>query len=304
MRRLSTMLGAAVALALTASCEDVVVDAGLDAGLRVDGAQFFRRAMPAETSGPGVRNVVLAPTVLAGSATKVSGDLEPTATAIAVGLDGDPGYWVVPAGLPDVTAPGFPTFVAGVSFAPMLRAGAKSFVARAIDAGGNFGPPLVRPLNVNARVPPPGKLVVSLTWMNQADLDLHVVDPNGTEIWKRNVTSYQPPPPGSPPEPPGTVRQGGVLDFDSNASCVQDGRRAENVVWTTAPPPGRYVARVDTFSLCGQVNAYWRVEVFVDGVSVKAAEGLATEIDSRAPHDRGAGVLALEIDIPASAPGR
>ena len=205
---------------------------------------------------------------------------------------------MLPAGVPDVTTPGFPTFAADISFGAKLAPGRRDLVVRAVDERGAFGPELVRPLVVLDPRRPIGKLVIALAWDTQADLDLHVVDPNGVEIWKRNVTSYVPPPPGSPPEPPGTKPDGGLLDLDSNASCVIDGRRAENVVWENEPPRGRYVVRVDTFSLCAAPNARWRVEATYDGRSLGVAEGIATEIDTRFPHDRGAGALALEIDVP------
>ena len=297
MRR-ATVAWLATVLML-ASCDDTTADAGLDAYLRVDGAQFHRGGMPAEIVGPLVKNVSVSPIVRPGaSGRSCSGVVEPSATAIALTIDGDPGYWTVLAAPPDVTAPGFPTFAAKLGFSATLPGGRRSFIARAVDAEGNFGAPFVRPLDVTAPSRPAGRLVIALSWDTPVDLDLHVVDPNGVEIWKRNINSYEPPAPGSPPEAPGTPHPGGILDLDSNAGCVSDGRRAENVVWTDKPPSGHYVARVDTFSLCAETNARWRVEAFLDGVRTGGAEGLATDFDTRFSHDRGAGVLALELDVP------
>lgn len=290
---------AALALVALASCEDVVADEGSDAVLRVTGAQFVRGGTPADQSGPPVKGLALSPIVHPGSVDRsCSGVLEPAATAVALSIEGDVGYWIVPAGLPDVTAPGFPTFAAQVSFASSLGAGRRVFVARGVDSAGRFGGPLTKPLDVTPAGIPTGKLVVRLSWSVQADLDLHVIDPNGVEIWKRNINSYEPPPPGSSPEPPGTPHPGGVLDFDSMASCVPDGRLAENVVYTDKPPSGRYLVRVDTASLCNTVNAPWRVEAFLDGLPIGAAQGLSIEVDTRYSQDRGAGILALELDVP------
>lgn len=287
-------------LGLLASCDDATTpDLALDAKLRVSGGQFFRGDMPAAIDGPGVRTVTLSPIVTPGSAGRTcSGVIDPTATAVALAIEGDRGYWIVPAGIPDVTAQGFPTFAAELAFSPALPAGPRSFLTRAVDGAGRFGAAFVKPLDVTALSRPTGRLVIALSWDTQVDLDLHVVDPNGVEIWKRNINSYEPPPPGSVPEAPGTPHPGGILDFDSNAQCIPSGRRAENVVYEDAPPSGRYVARVDTFSLCDEVSAHWRVEAFLDGVSIGAAEGSSTENDTRFAHDRGAGVLALELDVP------
>jgi hypothetical protein len=137
--------------------------------------------------------------------------------------------------------------------------------------------------------------VVSLRWDTESDLDLHVVDPAGEEVWARNPNSYTPTP-GTPPDPDGPAK-GGMLDFDSNAACVIDGRRAENVAWHAEPSPGRYLVRVDAASLCGAPAARWEVEAILDGRSLGRAEGISTDADTRGPHDRGAGALALELDV-------
>jgi hypothetical protein len=300
-RRFVAVVLPVLGLLALASCDDssTTPDQALDANLSVEGAQFYRGDMPREESGPPVKSVTLSPIVHPGSAGRsCSGVLDPSATAIALALDGDRGYWILPAGLPDVTARAFPTFLAQVGFSSRLPAGQRTFIARAVDAEGRFGVAFTRVLDVTATARPAGRLVIALSWNNQADLDLHVVDPTGVEIWKRNINSYEPPPPGAPPEAPGTPHPGGLLDFDSNAQCVPDGRQAENVVYTDKPPSGHYVARVDTFSLCKEVSAHWRVEGFLDGVSLGAAEGSSSTNDTTFSHDRGAGVLALELDVP------
>jgi hypothetical protein len=292
---------AVIAATALASCDDTAApDVGLDAELRVKGGQFFRGTMPAEDgAGPEVKTVALTLAVQPGtSARRCAGVLGPPATAVALSIEGDLGYWVVPAGLPDVSARGFPTFATQLDFAQRLSVGTHVFVARAVDAAGHFGPASTSPLVVTPPAAPAGRFVVSLTWDTHADLDLHLTDPAGVEIWKRNINSYEPPPPGSSPEAPGTPHPGGILDFDSGAQCVPDGRHAEHVVYADKPPSGHYVARVDTYELCGASGAHWRVEGFLDGVSIAAAEGSSTSYDTRFSHDRGAGVLALELDVP------
>ena len=288
----------AVLCAIAASCDRTQSDLGLDAALRVTNAQFFREAMPADASGPKLRSVTVGPTFPAG-ATRLSciGEAEHDAKAIAIGFAGDIGYWILPAGVPSASALDSPTFTAEFGISPAAHPGPRELVVRAVDAQRRFGPKVVKAIAITERGVADGKLVISLKWDNGANLDLHVVDPQGAEIFKRNINSYQPPP-GSPREAPGTVHDGGVLDFDSNADCVLDGLSAENVVWKDAPPSGHYVARVDTFSLCGEPVARWRVQAFLNGVRIGAAEGVGTDIDTRFEHNRGAGVLALELDVP------
>lgn len=225
------------------------------------------------------------------------GTLESSATAAAIGISGDRGYWIVQAGLPDVQAPDFPTFDVGLSLSPEMKSGPRELLIRAINELNDVGVASRHPLDVQSMALPEGKLVVSLHWDREADLDLHVVDPNGIEIYKRNINSYEPPPPGQPMDPT-AWQQGAWLDFDSNAACVIDGRRRENVVWKNDPPAGRYVVRVDTFSLCREAFANWSIEVLKNGVSTALSSGQGGPTDEMQVHDRGAGVLALEFDWP------
>jgi hypothetical protein len=79
-----------------------------------------------------------------------------------------------------------------------------------------------------------GDVQVTLEWASDADLDLHVVEPDGTEIWY---------------EEPGPSSTGGALDVDSNVECVNDGG-VENVYWpASGAPTGTYTVRVEGFRL-------------------------------------------------------
>ncbi len=295
--RMSAVVAAATVAGLVAACSGTTADQGLDCDMQIAGAQFFRGAMPAEAGGPKVASVALVTaTARAGQVGKTAtGALEPPATAAALMLDGDRGYWLLPAGVPDVQSPTFPSFKASLSFARTLAGGPRELVVRAIDGAGRPGPASPQTLTIAADGPPAGKLVFSLTWDTESDLDLHVVDPTGAEVYKGNINSWSPPPPGQAPDP-NAWKTGGILDFDSNASCVVDGLRREDVVYATTAPSGHYVVRVDTFSLCSEVSAHWTVEALADGVVVGKATGSSFETDTQMPHDRGAGVLALEID--------
>jgi uncharacterized protein YfaP (DUF2135 family) len=178
-----------------------------------------------------------------------------------------------------------------------MPAGPYDLLVRAVDEAGHFGPPSRHTLAAEGPPLPEGALVISLRWDREADLDLHVVDPGGVEIYKGNINSYEPPPPGQPMDP-NAWQAGALLDFDSNADCVIDGRRQENVVWKNAPPPGHYLVRVDTFSLCRESFANWTVDVRANGALIARATGESLPTDEETPHDRGAGVLAVAFDLP------
>lgn len=289
--------------AMVACSGGATADPGLSALLRVQGAQFVAGAMPATSSaGPRVDSVEFPTnTIWPGDAHKTfSGALDPSATAAAVALSGDRGYWIITAGVPDFSAPTLPTFHGVASFATTLVPGQYTFQVRGIDAGGTFGPPAARILTAGETPPaapaPQGELVVTLAWDTESDLDLHVVDPMGDEIYHGDPSSA----------PSRSAGQGaladagsyGHLDVDSNAGCVIDGLRREDVVWPGAPPTGPYLVRVDTPSLCGQPIANYAVRAVLRGSVISQANGVALDPDTWGPHDRGAGKLVLTFSVP------
>lgn len=288
-----------VLVAIAGCGERTRADDARDALLQVEGGQFFRDAMPNPAGGPRVLTTTLSARARAGMVAQgCVGELDSAATAVAIALAGDVGYWVLPASIPQASAPSSPTFTIAFALATHIRPGPHRLVLRAVDEDGRFGPEVVRPLEVVGPLQPDGRLVISLRWNNQADLDLHVLLPSGIEIFKRNRTEYQRPPASAGPVDPNAPTDGGVLDRDSNAMCVPDGQRAENVIWTEAPPKGHYVVRVDTFSLCGAPSAYWRAEAVLDGRQIAAAQGVSTDYDAQFAHNRGDGALAFDLDVP------
>jgi hypothetical protein len=293
-----------IALALLfalAACGGVASDTGMEARVRVAGGQFYPGAIDrlAGTSGPAVVDVLNSQTVISpGLQNKqISGRLDPDSTAVAIGLAGDVGYWILPADVPDSDSPTQPTFHATLSFSPALPAKSYALLFRAAAPPDVLGPAAQVSLDVQQTLPPSGALVISLWWDDEADLDLHVVDANGDEIWTGNINSYDAY--GAvPTTDAGAWNEGGILDFDSNAGCVIDGRCNENVVWSVGPPPGSYTARVDTFSLCGKSAARWTVEAFLNGISLGRAEGEAVPSSQRFSKGKGGGLAALAFTIP------
>jgi hypothetical protein len=301
-RAIARVAAAAVATGALAAAPagdgGAAADGGEDALVRVEGAFFVRGAPAGPEGGPPVVAAFLTQTSFrAGFQGKTfSGYLGPGATAVAVALEGDRGHWIVPAGPPSPEAPGAPSFAASLSFSSGVAPGPNALVTRAVDGAGRLGPPTRSELTLAPAPPPEGELVVSLYWDVDNDLDLHVLTPEGVEVYKGNVNSWQRPP-GGPPDSD-AWRSGGVLDADSNADCRLDGRRAEHVVWRGEPPRGRYLVRVDTFSRCGRPAARWGVEARLRGGRLAAARGASAPGATRFEHGRGAGMLALEFDVP------
>ncbi|MFO0644565.1 MAG: hypothetical protein U0183_35425 [Polyangiaceae bacterium] len=276
----------ALASLVATACSATSTDLGADAELRVTGARLTRGALPADGDGPAVLTLTAAPRVARGTVGAASGSLGRAATGVLVALEGDVGYWTLPASPPDVTAPEAPTFAASIGLSARAKLGTRTLVVMGVDREGRPGARLTRPIIVAPTRLPEGALVVRLTWDEPADLDLRVTGPTGVEVAK-----------DSPPAPDGGA-SAGVLDVDAFASCAPDGVRTEHIVYRSRPASGRYTARVDTFSLCSAAVAHYEVEAWLDGALVGAARGLSTPYDTRGDHGRGAGALALEIDVP------
>jgi hypothetical protein len=285
----------------TATCGGAApCDTGLEALVRVVGGQFYRGSIDklASADAPGVVDVLNSQNVITPGLQdkQLSGRLNPGSTAVAIGFAGDIGYWILAADVPDADSPTQPTFHSSLSFSDSLPQTSYDLLVRAVSTPNDFGPAAHVSLDVEPSLPPTGALVVSLWWDTEADLDLHVVDPYGVEIWAGNINSYDRYATTPAPDA-GVLDEDGILDFDSNSGCVIDGRCNENVVWSLAAPVGDYVARVDTFSLCGNSAARWTVEALLNGISLDKAEGEALPSSQRFSKGKGSGVTALSFTV-------
>lgn len=93
-----------------------------------------------------------------------------------------------------------------------------------------------------------GDVQVSVTWNTDADVDLHVVEPNGEELYYGNRSSSS----------------GGELDIDANAACGTTPLWQENVGWAPqTAPSGQYTVRVDYWSACGNLQTDYIVTVYL-----------------------------------------
>lgn len=105
-----------------------------------------------------------------------------------------------------------------------------------------------------------GSLQVHLAWDSPADLDLVLVEPDGTVIFH-----------GAPVSP-----SGGELDVDGNASCVAS-VSAENITYGGfRPPRGTYIVLVDHFANCGAVRTDFALRVNIPGRAPVLAQGAFT----------------------------
>lgn len=97
-----------------------------------------------------------------------------------------------------------------------------------------------------------GFMRCSLHWFNYDDLDVHVTEPNGHEIYYANRRSYI---------------TGGTLDVDMNAGSGKTRDAVENIVWTDRSKlvPGRYTVFVNQFNKRENIDVGFEFEIEVDG---------------------------------------
>jgi len=298
------------ALAFCGCGDQVLANQGLNGLIQVSGAQFWP-GLPPSPSDAGLPVVGITLNTSAFFPGQINfayaGQLAPGAVAVSLYYQGDIGYWTVPATGLDPSIPGSVDFSTSLNFSRAIANihygdGGPAVVMQAIDSDGGFGPTLTEPLELLSSTPK-AKLVITLAWDLEADLDLHVVFPDGgVEIWRQHRSNYVPSELGPAPPKLQTFIEAhnAYLDFDSNAQCVIDGRRVENVIWgpDAGIAPGTYTVRVDAFSMCGLPYAAWQVGAFVDGGQIAGATGQSLPSDEAYfQHGAGAGVTAFTFTV-------
>jgi len=110
-----------------------------------------------------------------------------------------------------------------------------------------------------------GDVQVNVHWDTLNDVDLHVVDPTGYEIYW-----------GQPSSP-----SGGQLDLDSNPACYTDGINNENIYWPEdGAPAGEYTVRVDLWQACTDEDVTYRVTIILGGEDLTTHDGTFTPSDA------------------------
>lgn len=87
-----------------------------------------------------------------------------------------------------------------------------------------------------------------MAWYNFDDLDIHVKEPTGNEIYYSNKKS----------------KTGGFLDIDMNAGGASSREAVENVCWNN-PPDGDYVVYVNNYSKRESIDVGFALEVENNG---------------------------------------
>jgi hypothetical protein len=238
-------------------------------------ATYHMGALPAPM-GDVVVYVPSTTTAINGGSTMITVEATTTIVKIYVAIQGEDGYW-------EVTVP------AGASIADVLLTLAQqlppelAIVFEVVDSAGNISAP-VTVLTTIIKVKT-GDVAVSVSWNVDNDVDLHVVDPNGFEIYYDFASRTSP--------------EGGMLDLDSNAGCAIDMIDNEHIVWPAGmAPAGTYTVRVDNYENCTSTAANYVVTVQTKGKPPQTFMGSFLATDAGDAGAAGSGVLITTFTYP------
>jgi len=131
-----------------------------------------------------------------------------------------------------------------VTFGRTMPAGTFDLAFGVTNASGLVGP--YAAIQTQVLTAGTGDVQVSASWDALSDVDLHVVEPGGREIYYADSRSPA----------------GGELDLDSNAACGIDRKNNENIRWPVGrAPAGTYIVRLDYWSSCGVAQTNYVVTV-------------------------------------------
>lgn len=103
-----------------------------------------------------------------------------------------------------------------------------------------------------------GDVVVTLTWDNDADMDLYLTEPNGNTVYFGSPSSFS----------------GAQLSQDANAVCASRDESIEIITWPTGQPRlGEYTVEVSEYEICDDGGASWELTVTIGGEIVLSESG-------------------------------
>ncbi len=233
---------------------------------------------------------------------RIRGGTSPNAYSVGFALDGiSNGYWILPVGAPDPNTGNLEWSAEG-SFDSGIPSKLYNLRAVAFDVNGNPGIQTEKQICVASRVPDnlsgcidaePPQAVISLTWDRNVDLDLQVQTSDGAFVNSKTPRTAV---------PAGATAPDAQLDRDSNAGCVLDSIRAENLVWQKVKPQGRFGIYVNLFDACKQPAVSFTVNVYTAAPKAGGGSELALSysksgvlLDSQANGGAARGLFLTEV---------
>lgn len=257
----------------------------------VSGGEFVGKAIPG-TNSSSLDIIGLSGNsyVLAGGSNPVSVETGNAAKKLIIGVPGVEGYFVAPISSSFNQSGNHQTIVTLLLGQGLSQNLAISF--KASDGNGLFGNEEI--LEVNYLEAGTGLLQVSLSWDQENDVDLHLIQPDGQEIFYGNSTSTN----------------GGELDVDSNPACNIDNINNENIFFTTEEQveEGEYEVLVDLWANCDiEDNTNYSIVAYYDGELISTSEGDNPHMSFLQPENESHNtnpISVMKFNIPNGSGGR
>lgn len=213
----------------------------------------YHKGPPPTVSGGSVLEASFPGIIIVGGSSQVTFTSDQPFSQVVINISGYEGYYLLelPGAVTSVNA-----IVTWSQDVPNLQ-----FEAGSASGGTSPGPydlSAIRAIRVGT-----GDVQVSVSFDSLTDVDLHVVDPSGEEIYYASRESAS----------------GGKLDLDANAGCSIDSPvvNNENITWPTGTAPaGQYIVRLDYWSSCGKASTNYIVTVHRAGQPVQIFTGTFT----------------------------
>ena len=225
-------------------------------------------ASSASASSPVINSIYGNPSILEGGSNPISLQTTSSFKEVIIGVENVKGYYAVPA------SGSGGTVLLILLFSQELEDDAFSIVLALRNAQGLVSEHGT--IDVSQIEAGTGVLQVSCSWDKANDVDLHLVEPNGEEIYYNNEYS----------------ENGGELDVDSNADCYLDYINNENITYSEEAviDDGKYTVRVDFYSYCAvPTNTTFIVATRYNGKIITPATGTNPYTGSFAPSDEDGG---------------
>ncbi len=248
----------------------------------VDGAELIKAKFPSARSDVKIQSFDANGVVIPGGTNPITLTPSDHADYVIIGVKDEYGYYQLPA---TYDANGNIYFVL-IMTQELVNEDFTILIA--LKKGDNAGEAVEIPVRV-VEVGT-GKFQVSLSWDKPNDVDLHLIEPDGTEIYYGSTRSEN---------------TGGELDLDSNPDCDIDGVNNENITYgdDAVIPTGKYIVKVDFYSNCSvNENTHYVVSAYLDGDLIPSSSAANPYNGQFAPDEvdyggAGAGDTVMTINI-------
>ncbi len=208
---------------------------------------------PEPTSNNAISNVTMNGNVVPGGTSYMTLTSEVKVKTVLVGVEGQKGYYEYMPGQSSYT-------VEGVVIIISQKLNVEEFTLQIAVKGqdGSISRIYVKVISLIAVGT--GQLQVSLSFDNEKDVDLHLIEPNGEKIYYGHRRS----------------ENGGELDLDSNPACSIDGVNNENIYYKEGAfvEPGEYKVYAVMYKNCdASIATNYVVSVYYNGALIHTQDG-------------------------------